>query len=1014
MSATDPIDVDDVSNVKPFRPKPKDPKPDKSEEPKEFQEHNKPKNGLPGLFVSADIPATVARANAALAKSPDLFACDDEVRKVKIDDEERASLSKPLSKGLVQREVGRHANAWKWKQGKEGAARQFMGFPLDLAQICLDGCCDGVLRELKGLATSPLLEEDGNIHSEVGYHALSRMWLQATPPLTVPDNPTRVEAEAAFARCRHRFRTFPFADAETAKDADGINVVVGSCNHDETNWHIAMMTAICRASLGLSPVFLVAAPNISGSGSGKGLLINLLSTTAFGSIPVTITGGDDKEFEKRMAAPGGATDASSADIVIVDGLASLARAPNQILLRIVAALPGDEAYGYLPHDCSEDLINAIGGFFTNMSISGPILNRPVIYTPIPLPSVYCGVNGAVAAVSALVDRLRTGLGREVVASRIAGGLSAIGALSMTSKGLPAHLEPIVVGGLPPGMTPEQFRTFAADAIREPERQMWLERRFAPFSAPYRTRDNRWILPMAGPNGRLSRRLLEGLGLWDQALATGAVFVNPYDPANIADARRNLGDSLSLGFNYTSRLADLLEPVFATRTAAEWERFLAAQGAAGSIVMTWNEWQRDADARAAAVFVEIPGTEGVQIGRTNWMRSAQPYAPLIARRGASVVPPPIASPPAVTGRANARLPLEGYTVVDMTNVLAGPSCTRMFVELGATVTRVDVMDPQHPPTIHVMWSGENSAGKRSVIVERRKPEGRAIIQQLTEHADIVCGSMMDDQMVRLGVDAASLTQCNPSAIGLQITATRGEQQGPRHHDKGYDPSIQGTTGVMTRFGGLETPSFHGIASAVDYLTGYLGTLSGVLALYARERRGDGHGDWAETSLCNAATLIQLLFQRPGSEPPATARGQLATGMTAGERVYRLADGWIFAQAPRDITADLDSHTRADALAWCTQQNILAAPVQTCQQLADRHRDKPTTTVRFEKSEKDGWMTECFAPTWFAFDGKPQPRPQAASRIGADAPAVLAELGYKPAEVERLVSSGAIGRTEWAKG
>ena len=50
-----------------------------------------------------------------------------------------------------------------------------------------------------------------------------------------------------------------------------------------------------------------------------------------------------------------------------------------------------------------------------------------------------------------------------------------------------------------------------------------------------------------------------MGLWDQALATdrAAQLVSPYDPGNIADARRNLSDSLSLGFTYTSRLSDLL-------------------------------------------------------------------------------------------------------------------------------------------------------------------------------------------------------------------------------------------------------------------------------------------------------------------------------------------------------------------------------------------------------------------------------------------------------------------------
>jgi crotonobetainyl-CoA:carnitine CoA-transferase CaiB-like acyl-CoA transferase len=714
-------------------------------------------------------------------------------------------------------------------------------------------------------------------------------------------------------------------------------------------------------------------------------------------------GLDDAFFDRGKIAlpPDSGADAATVDIVIVDGTAPVTRASHQVLVRIVAALPGDEAYGNLPDDCSEDLINAICGFFTNMSVSGPILNRPVIYTPVPLPSVYCGVNAVVAAVAALVDRQRTGLGRELIASRIAGGLSAIGALSITSKGLPPQLEPIVIGGLPPGMTPQQFQTTVADAVRDPERQMWLERRFAPLSTPYRARDGRWILPMAGPNARLSRRMLEAMGVWERALATGAVFVNPYDPANIADMRRNIADSLSLGFNYTSPLADLLEAAFAQRTAAEWERFLAANGSCASIIMTWEEWQRDADARAAGVFVEIPGTENLQIGRAIWMRSALPYAPLVARRTAQALAAGAAALPATSGRAKARLPLEGYKVVDMTNVLAGPSCTRMFVELGAEVTRVDVMDPQPPPTIHVLWSGENSVGKRSIILDRRKPEGLKIIHQITDRADIVVANMMDDQMARLGIDAASLNQRNPHAIGLQITATRGERHGPRHHDKGWDPSIQGTTGVMMRFGGSETPTFHGIASAVDYLCGYLAAYSGVLAVYARERRGDGVGDWAETSLCNAATLIQLLFQRPGSEPPPSARGQLATGMTEGARVYQLSDGWISAQAPRNITADLGKRNQMQALAWCAQQNIPAAPVQTCKQLADRHRDHPTTTVKFEARERDGWTTECFAPTWFAFDGQTQPRPKAASRIGADGPAILADLSYGPQDIERLV-------------
>jgi hypothetical protein len=69
-------------------------------------------------------------------------------------------------------------------------------------------------------------------------------------------------------------------------------------------------------------------------------------------------GLDDAFFDRgKVALPLGAiADASSADIVIVDSDAPLARAPHQVLVRIVAALPGDDAYGYLPDNCSEDLI----------------------------------------------------------------------------------------------------------------------------------------------------------------------------------------------------------------------------------------------------------------------------------------------------------------------------------------------------------------------------------------------------------------------------------------------------------------------------------------------------------------------------------------------------------------------------------------------------------------------------------------------------------------------------------
>ena len=109
----------------------------------------------------------------------------------------------------------------------------------------------------------------------------------------------------------------------------------------------------------------------------------------------------------KIAVPaGGLADSSSADVIIVDGAVPVSRAASQILLRVTAAIPGDEAYGHLAADCSEDLLNALVGIFTDMAGFGRVLGRPVIYTPLPICSVYAGVLGAIAVGAAIVDRER--------------------------------------------------------------------------------------------------------------------------------------------------------------------------------------------------------------------------------------------------------------------------------------------------------------------------------------------------------------------------------------------------------------------------------------------------------------------------------------------------------------------------------------------------------------------------------------------------------------------------------
>ena len=711
---------------------------------------------------------------------------------------------------------------------------------------------------------------------------------------------------------------------------------------------------------------------------------------------------------KYSIAPDQLADASSADVIVVDGEAQVERSSGQIVLRVMAALPGDTLYGDLPADCSEDLLNALVGFYTDMGTTSKLLGRPVIYTPLPLCSVYAAVNGAVATAAALVDRERCGSGREVIASRIAGGLSAIGALALTSEGMPDHLEPADITGVPEGLDIEDFKRMVSEASEDARKQLWMEQRFIPLAVPYETSDGRLAIPLAAPNRRLTQRILQSLGVWEQALEAGMVDVDPYDPANAEYIGRNLADSMALNFPMSSALADLVASAFIKKPAAEWEKTLCLDvGVPCLKVITWDEFKNDPDARTAHIFAHTKGHGAVQLGRPSWVASAQPYPDLIARQHIDSLSARNTDLPVATGPVSKR-PLEGYTMIDFCNVVAGPSSGRMFSELGATVYKIDPTNPYHSPVIMTTWAAEMGVGKRTMILDIQTDEGRKILNRILSDADFILNNALDAQYERLELDRAGLDAVNPSIISVQLSAHKAEKPGPRDDYPGYDPVIQ-AQGIMERFGPEGCPSFHGVASCVDYLCGYLGTWAGVTALYAREYRGDGKGDWAETSLSTAAALTQLLLLQ--TPQPESATGAFATGMNEGERVYELSDGWIFAQGDHDLTEELSSLSVDEALGSLSEQGIAAVPVQTCKELADIHRDNPTTTVDFEMRESDGWKNECFAPSWIAYDGERVASPGPAHRVGSDAPVILAELGYSEEEIADLVAARVVGQTEF---
>jgi hypothetical protein len=134
----------------------------------------------------------------------------------------------------------------------------------------------------------------------------------------VPEYPTFADAATALRTIREAFATFPFADSVRVASALGslVNTTLPP-GQDESAFLVAVVTAVCRASLPLAPGVLIAAPVLNGAGTGKGLLVDAICSIAFGLEARAFPAGDSRaELDKRI----GAALMEATQVVFIDNL----------------------------------------------------------------------------------------------------------------------------------------------------------------------------------------------------------------------------------------------------------------------------------------------------------------------------------------------------------------------------------------------------------------------------------------------------------------------------------------------------------------------------------------------------------------------------------------------------------------------------------------------------------------------------------------------------------------------
>ena len=196
-------------------------------------------------------------------------------------------------------------------------------------------------------------------------------------------------------------------------------------------------------------------------------------------------------------------------------------------------------------------------------------------------------------------------------------------------------------------------------------------------------------------------------------------------------------------------------------------------------------------------------------------------------------------------------LAGVRVLDFTQYLAGPSCTRLMAELGADVIKVEAA-PAGDPTRNREPAVDGRAGlfvqqnrgKRSLAVDLRRPEGITLIKELVREVDVVVENSTPGVMERKGLGYDDLAAVNPSIVMASISGFG--QYGPYRERKSFDFIAQAMSGMMHMTGDPDGPPYFVGAGLADTNAGVHAFAGIGYALLRRERTSRGaHVDVAMT-------------------------------------------------------------------------------------------------------------------------------------------------------------------------
>ena len=390
-------------------------------------------------------------------------------------------------------------------------------------------------------------------------------------------------------------------------------------------------------------------------------------------------------------------------------------------------------------------------------------------------------------------------------------------------------------------------------------------------------------------------------------------------------------------------------------------------------------------------------------------------------------------------------LSGYRVLDCSIAMAGPFAAQRLGDLGADVVKVEPITGE--------WQRHTAAGgargnkinvsflslnrnKRSLAIDLKHPEGRAVLLELVKTADVFLQNYRPGVAKRLGVDYETLSALNPRLVYVSMSGY-GED-GPYRDRPGQDLVLQGMSGAMLsagRDGEPPTPAGQYLVDAVTAYTAFEGALA---ALLHRERTGEGQ--LVQVNMLDAITTLQMqelsVFTVAHKPQARSAEPHAHVYIRAPYGTFATTDGYIIIAFPKLRTLgevigepsfftmddETDTWTRRDEIFAKTRERLktrssaewLAAlraadiwcgPVYGYADLVDDPQIAHNGTfVEYDHPTEGHVKTPGFP---IRFSKTPSTVARGAPLTGEHSQEVLREAGYDDDAIAALLASGAVG-------